>query len=274
MNKLKPLKLATANIMLSPIAPIPMNMLLAGQVGEIPPDIVAFQDVVATGLAGTDVSISNPKAATDAAGFPGGWTTVFVCTANDGVNGVGHAICIRNASGLTVASMKSTTFTNLPPTDKKVRKLLTVVLKTREGVLFTVQSTQLSWAGTANSTATKGNIELILATPGPQIVMGDLKTAWKYVKDICEKYGYSLVPISPAVTSYGTQGTYCFDYILTNFGELTNSRISEYHMGGNSDHLVVCAELIDVNLMTDKSGILPHTVTGIKNRTYEDTPVA
>jgi hypothetical protein len=67
------------------------------------------------------------------------------------------------------------TFANLPPTDKKVRKLMTVVLKTKEGYLFTLQSTQLSWAGTANSTTTKENIETVLATPGPQIVMGDLK---------------------------------------------------------------------------------------------------
>lgn len=274
MTALTPLKLVTANIQTSPISANPLTLLLTGNQGQIPPDIIAFQEVVAAGLAGTDVTIANPKTSTDANGFPGNWTTVFVRTLDETGKAFGHALCVRNASGITVVSAKSTEITNLPPADKEPRKLLTTVLKTREGFLFTVKSTHLSWAGTANSTTTKNNLAAILAAPGPQIVMGDMNTAWKYVSEIATNARYQFVPTTPAVTCYEAIGTFCLDYILCNFGQLVRQHICSFNATGDTDHLAVSAELISSELMTDKTGGLPHSVPGIPNRAYEDTLVA
>ncbi len=272
MAPLTSLKLVTVMLEKFPIAPDVIRAV-ANAYGD-PPDIIAFQGVSAKGLALTDVTIANPKTNVDANGFPGNWTTVFVKAVPDDVNAFGHAICVRNASGIEVLSAKSTNWTPLPPGDSTLRKLLSVQLRTREGVVFTVQETQLSWPKSGNSTIVKGYVQSMLNMPGKQIILGRLNTAWKYVSEMAASANYVISPSAPGVTEYDADGTYCVDYILTNLGTLKNEKILAYTTTPGERRFALVAELDAEGLETDKTGGLPHTVKGIVNKTYTDTPVA
>lgn len=276
-----PIQICTLNT--ARVAPVNAIEAISRALNRVP-DIIALQEVVGPGLGTEDVSRINPLKRD---GFwPRGWEFVHVTTVTQADNGFGHTIAIRKASGITIDEGGITTeiMNPTPPGDSEVRKILTLQLRTREGVGFTVRSFHAPWPGSYNSLTTRTYLwntfmKSMLTSPAPKkpvICMGDLNTSFQYVADIAKSNGYDLAPDRGCVTCMDAEGSgkiAASDYLaISTPGGFTEIGVRPCLFG--TDHAAVWASLKATGLVVDASGTLPFDIPGVANAIMTDEEVA